>query len=164
MSLDPFTSTSEVRGVFGVSDEELEDATINLEHYRLQLQEELHRIHSGLEAAFTAMSAKGDQRTDVEQVVWRRTRVFATYAVARVLLVALPMFGVKDVSDGKATFSRFADSPYKATAEAIQEQYRVARAAVVEAIPLVGLQGASVVGIPTLIASAAPASDRVTGA
>jgi hypothetical protein len=51
------------------------------------------------------------------------TRLFASYATAKQLTASLPMFGPKDISDGKATVSRFAASPYKDVVKGIAQEY-----------------------------------------
>lgn len=160
----PFTSVVEVRAALGVSDEELADEVILLNLYNLELGEELRAITPTLEAAFLELDDKGAARTPAEQLLWRRVRVFSTYAVAKAVGSGLPMFGVKDLTDGKAGFSRFADSPYKVTYALVLEHYNTFKRSVTEAAEALGLPVASGSNTPTLFASAGPAVDRVTNA
>lgn len=164
MNLDPFTSPDEVRAVLGVSSEELEDATINLGVFGMALSDELAELSPNLTTLFLAIGDKTLGRTATDDKLWRRVRMFATYATAKAVASGLPMFGVKDLTDGKAGFSRFADSPYRAAYERVLERYAVFRKHVLDV--LVELNEVSDAGTvtPSLLVGAGPATDRVTNA
>ena len=124
MVLTTYITYAEVRSVLGVSDDELEDTTLALSLYADSLELEFAEIDDDLATTFGTVSTldEGD-RTSAQQKFYRLTRLFAAYAVAKQLGSSLPMFGPKDLTDGKASFARFADSPYKKTLEKVAENY-----------------------------------------
>lgn len=124
MDITQFTSYSDVRAVLGVADDELEDATLALEVYASHLEMELDDIHPALIAKYFETEGVDEAtRTETQAKFYKLTRLFAAYAVARQCVSGLPMFGPKDVSDGKAVVSRFADSPYKQVIDEVKTQY-----------------------------------------
>lgn len=128
MAITSYTSYDEVRAVLGVSTDELEDATLALTLYDYGLQAELNEISANLSADFATVSGIDfTSRTTVQQWFFQTTQVFAAYSVARQAGSGLPLFGPKDISDGKATVSRFADAPYKAVLARVDSEYNKAR-------------------------------------
>lgn len=124
MPLTDYTSYDEVRAALGVSTDELEDATLALGMYSDSLELELESVNLGVPSLFTTVAALPEaDRTDSQGRFYRTAKLFATYAVAKQLLPSLPMFGPKDISDGKATVSRFADSPYRETSKRVEAKY-----------------------------------------
>lgn len=122
--LTTYITYAEVRSVLGVSDDELEDTTLALSLYADSLELELAEIGENLASEFAdVVDIAEGSRTTVQQKFYRLTRLFAAYAVAKQLGSSLPMFGPKDLTDGKASFARFADSPYKKTLEKVSENY-----------------------------------------
>lgn len=126
--LTDLTSYDDVRAALGVTIDELSDSTIALPLYENSLAGDLDSISEDLADRFMAAKAASPQ-TKAEQKLVRCTQVFATYSVARELLSGLPMFAFKEVSDGKAADTRFAQDPYKATSAAVETKYESARAA-----------------------------------
>lgn len=126
--LADYTTYADIRSALGVSSDDIEDETIALETWDHHLQFELEEVNAGIPAGYAAVVAvTAASRTAAQAKMYRATRLFSTLAVANALAASLPMFGPKDVSDGKATVSRFADSPYKATVSKVKEQYGVAK-------------------------------------
>ena len=124
VALTDYTTYADIRAVLGVSDDELEDGTLALDLYSDYLTMELEDIHLDLPTEFTTVSAISEgSRTAAQQRFFQATKLFAPYAVANQLGSSLPMFGPKDISDGKATVGRFADSPYRTTLDRVKKDY-----------------------------------------
>lgn len=127
MLLD-YTTYDDIRAALGVTAEEIDDATLALETWENHLQFEMDDIGSGIPAGYSAVLVIPEEsRTAAQARLYRAARLFTTLAVANSLTASLPMFGPKDISDGKATVSRFADSPYRATVSKIREQFEKAK-------------------------------------
>lgn len=119
-----YTTYDDIRSALGVSSEELEDTTLGLETWDHHLMFELEDIHATLPSIYADITDTAvASRTPSEVKLHRATRIFATLAVANALTASLPMFGPKNISDGKALISRFADAPYKAVMEKVAAQY-----------------------------------------
>jgi len=122
MSLTTYCSFDEVRSALGVNDLELKDSVLGLPVYEMGLVREFSKLSTSLNAAFSAAAAlpPGD-RTEQQNNLYDAGRLFSVYTVAKQVGVSLPTFAPKDVSDGKASTSRFAGDPFKATLAAIDE-------------------------------------------
>lgn len=163
MAIIAYTSYDEVRAVLGVSSDELEDATLGLSIYADNLQAEFQDLSASLITDYTTIAAKdSSSRTSDEQWFYQVTRLFAAYAVARQLSTSLALFGPKDISDGKATMGRFADSPYKEVIKRVSSDYERARVRLEKAYAAVK---SSALNTTTRIflGVASPSSDPVTG-
>ena len=159
MSILDYTTYDGIRAVLGVSTDELEDATLDLEIYDSGLVLDLEDVDLGLSEAYLALPAT---RTATQDRFHRTVRMFAAYSVARQLTASLPMFGPKDISDGKATVTRFADSPYKEVTKRVKEGFDSARTRLEKSYA--ALTSASyTLTIPTFMSVVSPASDPVTG-
>ena len=124
MALLDYTTYEDVRALIGVSSDELEDATLGLEVYETYLISEFEEIGENLVSDFETVAMVSEAtRTTQQKRFYRMTRLFASYATAKQLTASLPMFGPKDISDGKATVSRFAASPYKDVVKGIAQEY-----------------------------------------
>lgn len=124
MALTDYTTCADIRAVLGVSDAELEDETLGLEVYSSNLSKELRSVHAQVLPQYSEVKALDEaSRSDAQQQFYEAVRLFAVYAVARQLGSSLPLFGPKDVSDSKASMSRFSDSPYKTTMNEVKTQY-----------------------------------------
>lgn len=112
-----YTTYAEVRSALGVPVDELADPTLALNMYALALDAALKRISAALPADYQAIKIKTEEtRTAPESDVLNAVQLFAVYQVATEL-TGLPLFSPKQVTDGKAGFSRYADSPYKEAAK-----------------------------------------------
>lgn len=124
MALTDFTSYDDIRAVLGVSTFELSDETLGLEVYEMYLTSEMEDIAADLLTSYaTVVTTAEASRTPAQAKFFRQTRLFATYATAKQLTASLPMFGPKETSDGKASVSRFADSPYRDVVKRIGQEY-----------------------------------------
>lgn len=161
--LTSYTTYDDIRSALGVSSDELEDATLGLESWESHLLFELEDVNATLPAAYAGVVAiPTASRTAAQAKFYRATRLFATLAVANALTAALPMFGPKDISDGKATVSRFADSPYRATVTKIKEQYGIAHSRLKQALAEMSSTAAIIVLRPYMGISS-PTTDPVVG-
>lgn len=108
--LEPYTSAEDVRAVLGVSSTELPDTKLSMGMYATLLALRLEDVSSTLPASFLAVAAlPPESRTSTQNRLYDLTRLFAAYALAKELLVSLPLFGVKNLTDGQAGFSRQVD-------------------------------------------------------
>jgi hypothetical protein len=124
-----FTSYEEIRAALGVSDEELEDATLALPMYEQDLIIDLDEIHENIDTEYHDLA--GTLSND--QLRFQRcVQVFSTYSVARHLLNSLPMFAPKRMQDGRAEQER-SDDPYEATRIGVNGMYGRLRAKLAEA-------------------------------
>lgn len=122
--LTDFTTFGDVRAALGVSEDELEDSTLSLDVYVFGLLSEFDDMNPSPLASYQDL-AEADPETmeEVEFKLYRAVRRFSTYAVAKELLSALPMFGPKEISDGKASTVRFTQDPYKETIKRVEGAY-----------------------------------------
>lgn len=127
--LTNYTTADEIRAALGVSDEELENATIELGDYYRLLLIDLDEIADDLATQYEALTGS---LSAAQARFQRRVQVFATYSVARVLVTSLPLFAPKRVQDGRAEQERIQD-PYKDTREGVLAMYGRLRDKLVEA-------------------------------
>lgn len=164
MPLLDFTTYDDIRAALGVSDDEIEDATLSLDVYEFELIAELESVADNLIDQYGTVKALDEgMRTPVQRRFFQATRQFATYAVAKHLTVSLPLFSPKDITDGKASFSRYAANPYEKTIDAVKSKAESWRLRLKEA--LAGVQSVTATSLPLLntFVVASPATDPVTG-
>ena len=162
MALIDYTTPSDIRAVLGVNDEELEDSTLGLEVYSISLEGELEDVAVSLPSEYATVAAIDEAaRTDAQRRFYLATRLFATYVVAQQLGSGLPMFGPKDITDGKAGVSRFADSPYKQTIEEVKRQYKKSRRRLEDAFSAVTSTSANTTVFRTFMVVSSPSTDPV---
>lgn len=162
MALTLYTSYDDIRAALGVSNEELEDATLSLQLYEFNLIAELEDISLDLPSDFATVA--GDtQRDEDSERLYQSVRLFSTYAVSSQLASSLPLFSPKDVTDGKAGFSRYSDSPYKETIKEIKRLFDRYRGRVVNSYASWNASTAPTTTTRTYFAVVSPASDPVTG-
>ena len=127
-----YTSATSIRALLGVSVKELPDDTILDTFYWLSLQAELTRICPTLMAdyqtAVEIIESDADANTFVGAV-----GLFATYAVARSCMTALPQFAARSVTDGKAGFIRHTSTSFDNSLERFDIEYGRARASLLAA-------------------------------
>lgn len=117
-----YTTYAEIRSALGVSDEELEDTTLALNMYALALDAALKRIGTALPADYAVIKAKIESaRSGAEADVLDAVQLFTVYQIAAEL-TGLPLFSPKQITDGKAGFSRYADSPYKEAIKQVRQK------------------------------------------
>jgi len=155
-----YTTYDDVRAVLGVSAEDLEDATLALKVYSDYLEGEMEDVDVGLPDTYADIQLI-DTPTSVEARFLRACSLFATYAVARHLAGALPLFAAKQNTDGKAEVQRF-DTSYRDTIKSVNEQYGKVRERLIAAMAAVGTTAAAVT--PAVYMSVvSPSYDPVTG-
>lgn len=161
--LAPYTTNDQVRAVLGVSEEELLDATLDLPIYEANLRQELAAV--GASAAVDYVTATGEGTPSaVDQAFIDAVTLFAPTAVALHLAQSLPLFVVKQVTDGKAAATRHTDSPFQGAIDACRKNYERFRQALQRTYAVYkSVSAPNVTATPTLFAGSQPSSDPVTG-
>lgn len=109
MTLLDYTTYDDVRAILGVSTTELPDRTLSLALYSDQAELMLSDIYETLPDLFATIKTNPTPTT-LEAKVEKLVVLYYGYAVAKILLTALPMFSVKSLDDGRAGFVRFDDA------------------------------------------------------
>lgn len=140
MSLTDYTSYNEVRAVLGVSDEELEDATLALPIYAQQLEIELESVYVSLPSMYDAIKAivPPATKTSKEQKLFDIVQVFSAYATGKILLVSAPRFAPKRISDGRAEVERVSD-PFATLRDDLDEALIALRTRLIAALEDLGV-------------------------
>ena len=125
------------------------------------LDQDLEDVALTLPATYAATKALPTP-TDIEARFLKACSLFATFAVARQLTSALPLFAAKDVTDGKAAIQRF-DNPYRDVIKSVNEQYEKQRNRLVAALAAIGTVSTATTA-RVYMAVVSPSSDPVTGA
>lgn len=119
MDLTQYTTTSDVRAVLGVNTQELPDALLLSPIYLTNITLALEDINLGIPALFATISAIAQgSRTPQQARFYDLVTLYAPYVTAKQLLVSLSMFGVEEVTDGRAAFNRQKDA-YVPVAEGV---------------------------------------------
>lgn len=161
--LTPFTTNPQVRSVFGLSEEELTDETLDLPMYEANLRLELRTIGVGIIADYTTTEALPGPLTDVQKDFVDAVTLFAPYAVAH-QLTGLPLFAVKSISDGKAGITRHSDAPFDKLIDTCKKNYERFRQVLENAYAAFkNADAPAEASIPTLFAISSPDSDPVVG-
>ena len=155
-----YTTYADVRAALGVSDDDLEDTTLGLELYANYLEVELEDVNIDLPTTYATTEALGTP-TAAEERFLKSCRLFATFAVARQLTSALPIFAAQQVSDGKASVQRF-DTPYKDAIKSVNEQYDRLKNRLVQSLASIGTSTSAATAM-TYVSVVSPAVDPVTG-
>ena len=155
-----YTTYNDIRAAIGVTDEELEDATLGLNLYAAYLETELEEVNIDLPTTFDTISDLATPSTAQARFL-QACKLFATYAIAKHLTTSLPIFAAKQVSDGKASMQRF-DNPYRDTVAAVNQQYDKTRNRLTQALAAVGTSTAATASL-VFVAVASPSTDPVTG-
>jgi hypothetical protein len=155
-----YTTYDDIRAALGVESEEISDATLGLTLYSNYLDGELEDID------FTLPTVYQDTKdllapTDVELRFMKTCELFSTFAVAKQLCAALPLFAPRKQTDGKAAVERF-DNPYRDTIKMVNEQYGTLRARLITALAAVGTSVVASVAQSYVLVSN-PDYDPVTG-
>ena len=103
-----YISYAEVRTILGVSDEEVPDEELALPIWSMLLDDKLAAVSESVATNFDTIKLIPEaDRTSTQKKFLATTNLYAAYAVAQELLTALPMFGFKSLTDGKAEQERF---------------------------------------------------------
>lgn len=159
-----YTSATSVRALLGVSIKELPDATILDTFFWLSLQAELYRVCETIASDYSAAIELADTDNDAGRFSGA-VGLFATYAVARSCMTAMPQFAARSVTDGKAGFIRHTSTSFDAAIARFDVEYARARAALVTAYGSY-LPDATLIPESTreFFQVSSPAFDPVTGA
>lgn len=166
MPLTTYAEYAEVRAALGVNDIELKDAVLTLPIYEMGVVRELNKVSTSLATAFSSIAAKSaETRTTAERKLYDAVRLFSVYAVAKQVGVSLTSFAPKDVSDGKASVSRFAGEPLENTLARVEAMYLDLRNSLVDEYQtFLGASSAVLSTVPTTVLVASGRSyDPVTG-
>ena len=158
--LTDYTAYADIRAALGISDEDLDDATLALPLYGDYLTQELEDISLTLPETYSTIKANGTP-SPAELRFLKTCNLFATFAVAKQLTAALPLFAAKQVTDGKAAVQRF-DTPYRDTIKNVLEQYDKQRTRLIASLDSIGRSTKAAV-TPVYFAAVSPAYDPVTG-
>jgi hypothetical protein len=157
------TTADEVRAVLGVSDEELEDLTLDLKVFTDQLELELSDIDATLPWTLdTILAIPSVSRTAAQAKVFTIANLFSAYAYGKILLTSLPLFSPKRMTDGRAEFERFAD-PFETVRNGVNAGYVSLRARLQTALTTLNGYAAPAAITPIFSVSIGLAVDPVTG-
>ena len=168
--LEPFTTNAEVRATLGVTDEELEDETLDLPIYETGLRFELGEIgdvanDGALADAFDTIALLSESdRTSVQRRLYDAVILFSPFAVASHLKTAVPLFAAKAVTDGKAGVTRHAESPFKDMFKNVAENYDRFRQNLGRAWSAFSSSAVTEVTLPSLFRVSSPDTDPVVDA
>lgn len=124
MAILDCTTYDDIRAALGVSSDELEDATLALSLYEFGLSADLRSLSLTISTDFATVSnIAEDTQSEVEKVFVECMSLFATYSVANQCLTSLPLFSPKEITDGKASVTRYAQNPYKDTMDRVEAAY-----------------------------------------
>ena len=165
MALTQYCELDEVRAALGVNHVELPDAVLSLPVYEMGLTRELAKVSASLPAAFLLASEKSPElRTEQEEALVTSAHLFAVYALAKHVGVSLGTLAPKDVSDGKASTSRFSDSPYRDVLARVDAFFAGCRTDLAEAYAALQGAGALAAITPPSVFRRTPRNyDPVTG-
>lgn len=160
MELTDFTSYAAIRAVLGVTEKDLADETLEIPLYLDSLIVDLEDVSLSFLDAYTE-AQEAPNPTPAQERFLRATRTFSTYSVAKQLVSSMGMFGVKTVSDGKATMTRF-DNPLNDVLKRIMSDYERWRLRLEKSYEDLGHETSTGVDRPFL-SVISPSYDPVTG-
>lgn len=166
MLLTDYTSFDEIRAALGVADDELADTQLNLPMYAEVLQMELEDIHVNLPTIYAATAPLVDAGTITtdQQRFLQAAHLFATYAVAKHLTTALPLFSPEQVTDGKAMLRRAqTDTPYQKVIDAINREYARFRGRLEQMFAVINSTATPAQVSKSYLSVVTPAADPITG-
>ncbi len=154
-----YTTYDQIRAALGVDDEDLPDSVVSLPLYESILTQEFEDIDLDIETTYATTEAL-ETPTAQETRFLTACDLFATYAVAKHLSAALPLFAAHQVTDGKAQINRFTD-PYKDVVAQVLSQYERAKSRLIAALSAIGTTNTSTA--KAYFAIIPPSVDPVTG-
>lgn len=161
--LTEYTTYAEVRAALGVSEEEIDDTTLELQMYESLLEEDLDAVSPIVRTTWLALPEDESLRTADEVKFAQRLRLYSTYSVAAELLTSVELFGYLKVADGRASTERRPQAFDTIKANVLAMQVK-ARAWLLASLELL-VPGTPVTPAGTIswTSSVAPATDPVTG-
>lgn len=160
MSIAAYTTFNDVRAALGVTPKDLADDTLALSYYEDSLLEGLDNVHPSLIQSFNEANS-ADPQSSAQARLTRSVRLLATLVVAKAAIPAMRMAAPQQVSDGKATLTRFTD-PLVELERGIDKNYAQAKNRVEAALEalLVGNKGTTA---RVYFSVVSPGVDPVTG-
>lgn len=159
-----YTSYDDIRAVLGVSEDEIEDTTLSLSLYEFGLAAEIREVALTLDSDLVIVSAiEADDRTTEEANLYESAYLFSTLSVAKQLLTSLPLFSPKEITDGKASMSRYAANPYEATMKRVESDYLRYKNALTTAYASYKLTTASARSVLVYMGISTPSTNPITG-
>lgn len=161
--LTEYTTYAEVRAALGVSEEEIDDTTLELQMYESLLEEDLDAVSPIVRTTWLALPEDESLRSADEVKFAQRLRLYSTYSVAAELLTSVELFGYLKVADGRASTERRPQAFDTIKANVLAMQVK-ARAWLLASLELL-VPGTPVTPAGTIswTSSVAPATDPVTG-
>ena len=160
LSLSDFFTPDEVRAALGVSNLELEDATLDLDMYLRHLEIELLQYGQNIISDFyTTVSLPAP--TAADQLFTSLVKQFSLYSVAVLVAESSPNFSPRNITDGKGGFIRHSDS-YKEVLARVTARMQQAGDRLSTAYKTY-LGSSKIVVVPTLFEPVTPSFDPVTG-
>lgn len=164
MAILDYTTYDDIRAALGVSTDELEDATLALSLYEFGFSADLRSVSLGIDADYaTVLAIEESSWTSDQRVFVECATLFATYSVAQQCLASLPLFSPKEITDGKASVTRYAQNPYKDTMQRVEAWYNRYRDALITAYAAFKATSRTERTTLVFMASAALSTDPVTG-
>jgi uncharacterized protein (UPF0335 family) len=164
VALLDYTTYGDIRAVLGVSEDEIEDSTLSLQVYEFGLSSEIRAVSRSLVSDVATVIAKEEStRTATESELLEVMTLFSTYAVARQLLTSLPLFSPKEISDGKASQTRYSINPYEETIRRVETEFNRFKAELEEVYASYKSTTAQARVERTYILVSSPSTDPVTG-
>lgn len=171
--LDYVASYDDIRALLGVSDDEIDNATLGLILFARSLDEGFNDLDDSLgqpagtlASYYSGIASVAEaSRTAAQKRFFANVQTYAAFHVAGDLVDTLPQFSPKTISDGKAMVQRHADGPYKITIDGVRLGKARALSRLSRAFQTIlgqattGGTGSVIVGL--VISS--PTSDPVTG-
>lgn len=162
--LTDYTTYAEIRATLGVNVDEISDATLALEMYATNVERELDGIDSDLATDYATVKAIVEaSRTAAQQKFYLAVRLFVPYAVGVHLASSLPLFSPKQVTDGKAAMTRYADSPYKVAIEECKKNYDTFKVYLEDKYAVYGGGAETATALRPFMGVVSPDTDPVTG-
>lgn len=165
MALSFWTTYDAIRGVLGISNEELPDETLALPMYEVNLKEVFLDIASDFVTTVTAAKAAvtGGTATAVQSRLTDLVELTAPYIVARQLCDALPNLAPRLISDGKASMNRH-DQSYKDLVDSVKVSTASYLKKLSDFYAAEVKSSASATATVTLFSVSSPTVDVITGA
>lgn len=159
--LTDYTTFADIRAALGVSEEELDDATLELDLHLTLLEDGVDQLSPTLLADWAALPSPDTQSADQLKFA-ALFKLYCTYAVAFNLLNSAELFGFLKVADGRASTERVPEA-YKSLRLGVTGMYQRVKARMLAAYLV--LVPAAVVATPvitSLVSSVGIAADPVT--
>jgi hypothetical protein len=161
MDLRDYTTFDDVRAALGVTAKEIGDEVIGLPLYEDNLINEMDSLDANFLEDYDAVLLSNTE-VKAELKMLRAGRLFCTYAVANQCLASLPLFSPREISDGKASFSRYNDNPYATTIKEVRSRYAQYKTALLDAYMAVKASSSKTTA-PVYMVISTPTANPITG-